>query len=210
MCLRRDRAAREHRDEWVDAARLDDRLLVVRRAREVGEHRGRTLLRRVRAHAPAVAEETHERLDGVGGGDGLAVVVGARGKDSERLGGVHLGERVAQVEHRDKALDDGVARVDVVRGEVEERADGVLLCRSGVGAEDVDERRDGARLGERDLVFGVVARERLQPGGRVLLRDRRLRREKRDERRDAARLGDRALVVLGRGQVPERLGRVLV
>ena len=95
-------------------------------------------------------------------------------------------------------------------GEVEQRRHGVLLRLLCVRAEQRDERLDGTCLGEGDLVVDVVARERLERGRRVLLRDLRAAREEGDERRDAARPRDERLVVLGLGEVPQRLGRLLV
>ena len=76
-------------------------------------------------------------------------------------------------------FDDGVARLLVVGGEVEQRRHGVLLRLLCVRAEQRDERLDGTCLGEGDLVVDVVARERLERGRRVLLRALRNGREQR-------------------------------
>jgi hypothetical protein len=51
----------------------------------------------------------YQREDGVGGGDGLAVLARARGEDGESGARLHLRGRVAQAEHEYETGDHGVA-----------------------------------------------------------------------------------------------------
>ena len=132
----------QHHHERLHAPRRDDGLLVLRRAREVGEGRRRAHLRLVDV-AP-VAEQPHERGDGARLRDRRAVGDGARREHGERLGRLHLRRRVTHVEQRDERLHDGVAVLGVGRRDVEERALGVLLRLAVGAAQQRHQRRDGA------------------------------------------------------------------
>ena len=198
----------EHRDEWLDALRLDDGGAVLGERRQVPERTRRVLLRFGRA----LLYESDERRDAIGLGD-------------ERLGRRIVGSKA---EHRARRLclhslghfrllgtgsDDGILRLPcderrdaaqlrkghLVRRRVAQKARtcaqntlGAIGRADGRGAEQTHEP-----LGDHTAVLGVLGGERSECAGHALHRALRPASHKqREERVDAAKLGNRVLVTL--------------
>ena len=138
----------------------------------------------------------------------------AVGDVGQRAGRVLLGRIGARGEQRNQRRDGArahnLALIRIARGEVHQRASGLLLAgRRGRAANQLDERPNRARLCDLDLVVLIRVRQVRQRAGDLLHLPLLLRKHLHKQGDRAALRDLRLHARLLQGQVHQRAGNVL-